>query len=160
MTLKKTLPLLLATLLLAACSGQTLRGDWNVYEEPENQNKAIQELLKMHRELDKPNFNNLERVIVLRMSVGGQKVEVTSLAPTSIIAEPNRGNLTLFNLNDRKTLVIFTRDGKNIRAYRKEIPLAEIVPGQTLRFPVAENPGEIVLKDIVFNQIISPESGE
>ena len=156
MILSKTLPLLLATILLSACAHQALSGDWSTYEDPKNPNKAIQQLLKMHRDLDKPTIN-LDRVLVLRMTVGDQKLEVTSLAPTSIIAEPNRGNLTLFNLGDRKKLIIFTRDGKNIRAYRKDIPLADIVPGKTIRFPVAQNPGDIVIKDIVFNELISPE---
>lgn len=157
MTTIRTLSIaVLAALLTACASNEALRGDWSVFEDAENPTNAIQTLLKMNRDLDKPTFN-LDRVLVLRMTIDGKRLEVTSLAPTSIISEPNRGNLTLFNMGDRKSLVLFTRDGKNIRAYRKEIPLDQIKPGMSLRFPVAEDPGNIVLKEITFDRLISPE---
>jgi hypothetical protein len=140
-------------LLVAACAQVPLQGPWSVIDDPASEGMAIQKIVAAQKALEKPT-PNFDRVIVLRMLMEGQRVEVTSIAPSSIVAEPARGNLTIFNIGDRKTLILFTRDGKNIKGYRREIPLAELQPGATFRFPVAQDPGVVVEREFVVDKVI------
>jgi hypothetical protein len=144
-------------LLIAGCVHQgAFSGPWTVIDVPGDQNMTIQKILATQQSLDKP-APNLDRVMILRMTIDGKRVETTSIAPSKIIAEPARGNLTLFNLTDRKKLVLFTRDGKGIRGYLMEIPVSELLPGKAFDFPVAQDPGEVVLKTITVEQLIVQE---
>lgn len=111
-------------------------------------------VIAMQKELEKPSLS-LDRVIVIRMTMDGQRVEVASVAPTTIVAQPAAGNRSIFTLNPaRDTLILFTRDGRRIKGYRTEIPMSEIQPGKTFRFPVAQDPGEVVDKAFTVDKVI------
>ncbi|HEY6896982.1 MAG TPA: hypothetical protein VI279_06950 [Rhodocyclaceae bacterium] len=104
-------------------------------------------------ELEKPSLS-LDRVMILRMTINGERADVSSLVPGVIVAEPNRGNRTIMNLSDRKKLVLFTRDGLHIKGYRSEIPVEQLTAGRTFVFPVAQNPGEVVDKTFVVEKLV------
>lgn len=111
-------------------------------------------IIAMQKELEKPSFQ-LDRVSVLRMTMNGEKLEVSSIAPTVIFATQAAGNRTVLNLaTEKDKLVLFTRDGRKIKAYRTSIPVAELQPGKTFSFPVAQDPGEVVTKQFTVTQFI------
>ncbi len=111
-------------------------------------------IIAMQKELESsvPSF---EKVTVVRFEVEGKLLEVHSIAPTVIVAEPARGNRTILNLGAAPDkLVLFTRDGRNIKGYRLEIPRAELRPGKRFRFPLAQDPGEVVTREFAVKQVI------
>lgn len=111
-------------------------------------------IIAMQKELERPS-TDIATVTVMRFEVDGKRLEVHSISPTVIVAEPARGNRTILNFGaiaDR--LVLFTRDGRNIKGYRLEIPRAELKPGKRFRFPVAQDPGEIVTREFTVTQVI------
>ncbi len=133
---------------LAACAHQPEMhsGPWATIE-------GAEKIVAMQKELDAPSLA-LDKVISIRMSMDGERIEVANVLPTVIIAKPNQGNRTILNLGNREKLVLFTRDGRNIKGYRMEIPIAELVPGKSFRFPVARDPGEVVQKSFVVDRVI------
>ena len=146
MKMKSTLFLL--AILVAGCAQLPLGGDGITTIE------GAEAIIAMQKELEKPSLS-LEKVTVIRFEVDGKRLEVVSIAPTVIVAEPARGNRTILNLGgvaDR--LVLFTRDGRNIKGYRMEIPRAELQPGKRFSFPVAQDPGEVVQRDFTVTQVI------
>lgn len=146
MKLKST-PALLAA-LLAACAQLPAGGDGIITIE------GADNIIAMQKDLEKPSLS-LEKVTVIRFEFDGKRLEVNSVAPTVIVAEPARGNRTVFNLGVKPgVLVLFTRDGRNIKGYRLEIPRAELQPGKRFRFPVAQDPGEVVPRDFNVTQVI------
>lgn len=114
---------------------------------------GAEKIVSQQRELEKPSFA-IEKVVILRMTMDGKRLDVSSVSPTVIVAEPARGNRTIFNVSNQKTLVLFTRDGRNIKGYRQEIPLSELTPGKAIRFPVAQDPGEVVEKTLVVDRVM------
>lgn len=133
----------LVGVLGAGCAHQPL---WSVMEGADN-------IVAMQKSLEMPG-GGLEKVMILRLVVDGQRLEVTSLGPTVIVAEAARGNRTIFNLGGQKFLTLFTRDGKNIRGYRLDIPVGDLLSGKEFRFPVAQDSGDVVEKRIVIDRLI------
>lgn len=116
--------------------------------------EGAEKIIAMQKELERPSFN-LDRVTVIRMTMDGQRLEVATLAPTMIVAEPARGNRSILTFNAaRDKLILFTRDGRRIKGYRTEIPLGDLTPGATFTFPVAQDPGEVVDKTFVVDKVI------
>jgi hypothetical protein len=146
--LKFVLPAIV-TLLFAGCAhqaGQNSQGPWSTIDGADN-------IIVMQRELEKPSFA-LDKVMIVRMTMDGTRFEVASIAPTVIVAQPAAGNRTVMNFNDRQKLILFTRDGRNIKGYRMEIPVAELKEGKIFRFPVAQDPGEVVEKSFSVDKVI------
>lgn len=140
--------LFVMALLVAACAhqGPFTAGAWSVIDGADN-------IIALQKELEKPSFA-LDKVVVLRMTMNDRRIEVASVAPTVIVAQPAAGNRTVMNLNNRDKLVLFTRDGRNIKGYRMEIPVSELTPGKTFHFPVAQDPGEVVEKIFTVDKVI------
>lgn len=143
--------LLVATVLLglAGCAHQvaTLAEPWITIE-------GAEKIVAIQKEVEAPSLS-LDKVTIVRMTMDGERIEVTSPFPTVIIAQPHQGNRTAFNLGSRTSLVLFTRDGQRIKGYRMEIPLVDMVPGKTFRFPVARDPGEVVERTFVVDKVIT-----
>lgn len=134
---------------LAGCAHQaaTVAEPWITIE-------GVDQIVAMQREAEAPSLA-LDKVTIVRMTMDGERIEAASLLPTVIVAQPHQGNRTALNIGNRTTLVLFTRDGKKIKGYRMEIPLAELVPGKTFRFPVARDPGEVVERTFVVDKVIT-----
>lgn len=146
MKLKSTLILLVT--LLAGCAQLPSGGDGITTIE------GADAIIAMQNELERP-LPSFEKVTVVRFDLDGKRLEVHSIAPTVIIAEPMRGNRTIISLGVRpERLVLFTRDGRNIKGYRLEVPRAELQPGKRFSFPVAQDPGEVVLREFTVTQVI------
>ena len=146
MKLKSSL-ILLAT-LLAGCAQLPVGDDGITTIE------GADAIIAMQKELEKPS-PSFEKVTVVRFDLDGKRLEVHSITPTVIVAEPARGNRTILNLGATPDkLVLFTRDGRNIKGYRLEIPRAELKPGKRFRFPVAQDPGEVVPREFTVTQVI------
>lgn len=146
MKLKSTLSLVLV--LLGACAQLPIGGDGIVTIE------GASSIIAMQSELEKPS-PSFEKVTLVRFDVEGARIEVNSIAPTAIIAQPMRGNLTILNLGATPgKLVLFTRDGRSIKGYRMEIPRDELQPGKRFIFPLAQDPGEVVPREFTVTQVI------
>jgi hypothetical protein len=141
--MRRSILVAVCTTSLVACVSQPT---WSTIE-------GTEKILALQHKLEKPSFA-LEKVVILRMSMDGRRLEVSSVSPTVIVAEPARGNRTIFNLSNKNSLVLFTRDGRNIKGYREEIPLSELIPGKSIRFPVAQDPGEVVEKILVVDRVL------
>jgi len=138
-----------ALLGLAGCAHQaaTPAEPWVTIE-------GVDQIVAMQKEAEAPSLA-LDKVTIVRMTLDGERIEVASLMPTVIVAQPHQGNRTALNLASRTSLVLFTRDGRKIKGYRMEIPLADMVPGKTFRFPVARDPGEVVERTFVVEKVIT-----
>ncbi len=146
MKLKFTLTLLLA--LLAGCAQLPSADDRMTTIE------GADAIVAMQKDLAKPT-PDFEKVTILRFDVEGKRLDVHSISPTIIIAQPARGNVTMLNLGAKQDrLILFTRDGLKIKGYRLEIPRTELQPGKRFRFPVAQDPGEVVLREFTVTQVI------
>lgn len=146
MKLNSTLFLLVA--LLAGCAQLPVGDDRMTTIEGANA------IIAMQKMLEQPSIS-LDKVTVVRFDVEGKSIDVHSISPTMVVAEPARGNLTILNLGavpDR--LVLFTRDGRNIKGYRLEILRSELQPGKRFFFPVAQDPGEVVRREFIVTQVI------
>ena len=141
--MQKFLLSVIGTLSLVACVHQPT---WSVVD-------GAEKVVAMQKDLEKPNLG-IERVTILRLSMEGKRLEVSSISPTVIVAEPARGNRTVLNISDQQKLVLFTRDGKNIKGYRQEFPLSDLTPGKVINFPMAQDPGEVVEKTLTVERLI------
>lgn len=141
-------PLFLLVALLAACAQLPVGGDGITTIE------GADAVIAMQKVLEKPS-PSFEKVTVVRFELDGKRLEVHSITPTVIVAEPARGNRTILNLGAVPgKLVLFTRDGRNIKGYRLEIPRSELQPGKRFSFPVAQDPGEVVQREFTVTQVI------
>lgn len=141
--MRKFLLGLIFAVLVPACANQAT---WTTID-------GADKIIAAQKELERPAFITNPALIV-RLDVDGKRIDVSSLVPTEIVIERAKGNRTIFNLSDRKNLVLFTRDGRNIKGYKLVVPIAELVPGKTIVFPVVQEPGEAVEKQLKVLQVI------
>ena len=119
----------------------------------------VREIAAARKEVSKPSLD-LTHVMVLRMNNDkGQRVEVTSIGPAVIGAQKNgapAARTTFAFTPKRDNLILFTQDVPKFKAYRKEIPVAELVPGKAFRFPVVQESGEVLEQAFTVEQAIVP----
>ncbi|MDP2783344.1 MAG: hypothetical protein Q8O38_01930 [Sulfurimicrobium sp.] len=119
----------------------------------------VKEIAAKRTEISKPSLD-LTHVMVLRMNNDkGQRVEVTSIGPAVIGAQKNgapAAKTTFAFTPKRDNLILFTQDVPKIKAYRKEIPVAELVPGKVFSFPVVQESGEVLEQTFTVERIIVP----
>ena len=85
---------------------------------------------------------DLSVVYVIRLTVDGRPVEVTSLAPTLVSNDLNGTHwaASVFAYTaDKSALVLFSRDPASGAGYRLTLPVAELTEGHEFRFPVLSN---------------------
>ena len=119
--------------------------------------KDVNQYAAMRQELSKPNLS-FKDVIIVRLKDNGQRVEFTSIGPATIGAAKNGppAAKTLFTFSeDRQQVILFSQDVKNWKAFRKEIPLSQLVPGFSFRFPVVQESGEVVEQTYTVEQVIT-----
>lgn len=119
--------------------------------------KDLQQIAAIRKQVNKPNMA-LDKVVVLRLSNdAGKRVELASLAP-AVIGRQDGGApaaRTVFNFSpDRERIVLFTQDVPHWTAYRMELQLDQLKPGETFRFPVVQESGEVVVKSFAVEQVI------
>ena len=142
---KKILIICLA--ILAGCAGT----DWVVISD-------VKQIAAMREEISKPNLSFNDVLIIRMKTEAGKRIEVTSIGPSVVSAQKDGAPAarTTFALTlKRDTLVLFTQDVPHWKAFRKEIPVAQLVPGKAFRFPVVQESGEVQQQTFTIEQIIT-----
>lgn len=137
--------------VLAGCATT----DWVVIDDVKHEGKQIAAL---REEIDKPNLSFNDVLIIRMRTETGNRVEVTSIAPSVVSAQkdgPPAARTTFALTSKRDYLVLFTQDVPNWKAFRKEIQVDQLVPGKTFRFPVVQESGEIQQKTFTVEKIIT-----
>ncbi len=111
----------------------------------------------MQTEMEQATFD-LSQITVARLKLDGRPIEVASITP-AVVGFAKVGGVmskTIFRFSDKRdTLVLFTRDQKNGKAYRVDLPVTEIVAGKTLKFPVLRPNGDLAEQTLVFEALFT-----
>lgn len=133
--------------ILAGCAGT----DWATISD-------VKQIAAMREEVSKPNLS-LNDVLIIRMKTEtGNRVEVTSIGPSVVSAQKGGAPAakTTFALTPKRDiLVLFTQDVPHMKAFRKEIPVAQLTPGKAFRFPVVQESGEVQQQTFTIEKIIT-----
>ncbi len=144
MTRLVAIMVLLVSTALAGCK------DGNVIDDP-------QRSAAMQTELEQANFD-LSQVTVARLKLDGRPIEVSSITPV-VVGFARVGGVTaktIFRFSDKRdALILFTRDQKNGKAYRIDVPLADITAGKSLTFPILTPRGELNQQTLLFEALIT-----
>lgn len=112
--------------------------------------------IQMEMEKGAPDFS---RVVVVRLTSGGKRVEVTSILP-AVIAEAQVSGQpakTIFRVNDAGTgLVMFSRDVPHNTSNRTEASFDELERNKGVVFPVVEADGSLKERKFVLEKIVIP----
>ena len=134
MTHRNTLAALLIGLGLSACATT----EWRTITDPAEIAATRTTASKVN-----PDFSKL---LILRLQRDGQRVEVTTLAPTIVGAAKDGppGARTLFTFTpERDKLVLFGQNVPEFKGFYQEIPFAELQPGKRFSFPVVQENGSV-----------------
>ena len=137
--------------ILAGCAAT----DWVVIDDVKHEGKQIAAL---RAEVSKPNLVFSDILVIRMKTEAGTQAEVTSIAPSVISAQkdgPPAARTTFAIAPKRDALVLFTQDVPHWKAFRKEIPVTDLVPGKTFRFPVVQASGEIQTQTFAIEKIIT-----
>ena len=110
----------------------------------------------MREELGKPNLA-FDKVTIVRLKNKAERVEVTSIGPAVIGAARNGppAAKTLFTFSqERDRIILFSQDVKNWKAFSKEIPVSQLIPGFVFHFPVVQESGEVVEQTYTVERVI------
>ena len=147
MSYRRTLAILLIVLGMVACATP----DWRTITD-------VKEIAATRAAVNKASPDlDLSRIIVLRLQLDGQRVEVTSLAPSVIGAAKGGppGARTVFAFTAaRDKLVLFGQNVPEFKGFYQEIPFAELQPGKSFRFPVVQEDGSVVEKKFTVEKLI------
>lgn len=137
------------TLALCACSAEK---DFTVVQDQ----AQIQQLMK---DLEQVSFD-LSKVLVARLSMGGQEMDATSLTPVSMGGKSKTDSRTILKVDSKsQTLMLFTYDAAGTKAYQAAIDLKSVDAGSKLKnevvFPVADATGVIQEKIIRLDKVLS-----
>ena len=119
--------------------------------------KDVKKYSAMREELGKPNLA-FQNVTIVRLKNKGERVEFTSIGPAVIGAAKNGppAAKTLFTFSpERDRVILFSQDVRNWKAFSKEIPVSQLVPGFTFHFPVVQETGEVVEQTYAVEQVIT-----
>lgn len=141
-----TIAMLVITAALSACAAN----EWRTITD-------VKEIAATRTVVSKPN-PDLAKVIVLRLQRNGQRMDVNSLAPTTVGAAKNGppGARTLFAFTPaRDKLVLFGQNVPEFKGFHQEIPVAELLPGKTFHFPVVQDDGSVMTEAFVVEKLIT-----
>lgn len=133
--------------VLSGCAGT----DWATISD-------VRQIAAMREEISKPNLSFNDVLIIRMKTETGNRVEVTSIGPTVVSAQKGGAPAarTTFALTPKRDiLVLFTQDVPHWKAFRKEIPVAQLTPGKAFRFPVVQESGEIQQQTFTIERIIT-----
>ena len=117
----------------------------------------VKEIAATRTTVNKPSMD-LSKVIILRLQVDGNRVEVTSIGPATIGYEKNGppGARTLFSFNtSREKLVLFGQNVPEFKGFYQEIPVSDLLPGKRFSFPVVQEDGSVKDKEFTVEKLIS-----
>jgi hypothetical protein len=146
MTYRNTLAALLISLGLAACASS----EWRTITD-------VKEIAATRTAVSKSSLD-LSKVLILRLQSNGKRIEVTSLAPSTIGAATNGlpGARTLFNFTpERDKLRLFGQNVSEFKGFYQEIPVSELQPGKRFRFPVVQDDGSVKEQEFTVEKLIT-----
>lgn len=133
--------------VLAGCAGT----DWATISD-------VRQIAAMREEISKTNLSFNDVLIIRMKTETGNRVEVTSIGPSVVSAQKGGAPAarTTFALTPKRDiLVLFTQDVPHWKAFRKEIPVAQLTPGKAFRFPVVQESGEVQQQTFTIEKIIT-----
>jgi hypothetical protein len=115
--------------------------------------------LTLQQEMEKATMD-FSRVVVVRLTSEGKRVEVTSVMP-AVIAEAQvsgQSAKTIFRVNDAgNALVMFSRDVPHNTSNRTEISFAELERKKGVVFPVVVADGSLKEREFALEKIVIPQ---
>lgn len=143
MKLQLLIASLLLSLSLSACK------DAHVIDDPAK-------ITATQQELEQATFD-LSQVMVAKLKLGDRAIEVTSLTPV-IAVQANVGGVqakTILRFSDKRDmLTLFTRDVKNKKAYRVDVPVADLQAKKSVKFPILSANGEVTEQVVTFDSLL------
>jgi hypothetical protein len=118
----------------------------------------VKQIAAMREEISKPNLTFNDVLIIRMQTETGTRVEVTSIGPAVVSAQKGGAPAarTTFALTaKRDIMVLFSQDVPHWKAFHKEIPVAQLVPGKTFRFPVVQESGEVKTQTFTIERVIT-----
>lgn len=115
--------------------------------------------LTLQQEMEKATMD-FSRVVVVRLTSEGKRVEVSSVMP-AVIAEARvsgQSAKTIFRVNDAgNALVMFSRDVPHNTSNRTEISFAELERKKGVVFPVVAADGSLKEREFALEKIVIPQ---
>ncbi len=133
--------------VLAGCAGT----DWATISD-------VRQIAAMREEISKPNLSFNDVLIIRMKTETGNRVDITSIGPSVVSAQKGgapAARTTFALTSKRDILVLFTQDVPHWKAFRKEIPVAQLTPGMAFRFPVVQESGEVKTQTFTIEKIIT-----
>ena len=146
MTHRSTLAALIISLGLAACATP----EWRTITD-------VKEIAATRTTVSKPNLD-FSKVIILRLQLNGQRVEVTNIGPSTIGAAKDGppGARTIFTFTPNSDrLVLFGQNVPEFKGFYQEIPIADLQPGKSMRFPVVQDDGSVKEQEFTVEKLIT-----
>lgn len=124
----KLIAVLLNVLLMLGCAEN--------YDDRMSSLNDKGKLLERQKELQKASFD-LSKVSVARLTIDGEKREVTSLMPLNL--SEFKDSLTLLTFNGKQDqLVLFTYDALLGKGYEVSLVLSDFESKKKIKFPVVD----------------------
>lgn len=113
----------------------------------------------MQADMEKASMD-FSRVVVVRLTSEGKRVEVTSVMPAPISQAEVAGQSakTIFAVNGAGNgLILFSRDILKASSFRTEMKFAELESGKGFKFPVVQADGSLQEREYVLEKIVIPQ---
>ena len=114
--------------------------------------------LAVQQEMGKGGMD-FSRVVVVRLTSEGRRVEVTSILPAVIAEAQVEGQpaMTIFRVNDAGNgLVMFSRDALHRTSNRIEVSFADLERKKGVVFPVVTADGRLIEREFLLEKIVTP----
>ncbi|MDP2783782.1 MAG: hypothetical protein Q8O38_04220 [Sulfurimicrobium sp.] len=113
----------------------------------------------MQAEMEKASMD-FSRVVVVRLTSEGKRVEVTSVMPNTIALVDVAGQSakTIFAVNAAGNgVILFSRDILKASSFRTEMKFAELERKKGFTFPVVQADGSLQERAYVLEKIVIPQ---
>jgi hypothetical protein len=102
---------------------------------------------------------DFSRVVIVRLTSEGRRVEVTSVLPAVIAEARVEGQpaMTIFRVNEAgNALVMFSRDAPRRTSNRVEVSFADLESRKGVVFPVVTADGSLKEREFLLEKIVVP----
>lgn len=113
----------------------------------------------MQADMEKASMD-FSRVVVVRLTSEGKRVEVTSVMPAPIAQAEVAGQSakTIFAVNAAGNgLILFSRDILKASSFRTEMKFTELESRKGFKFPVVQADGSLQEREYVLEKIVIPQ---
>lgn len=127
-------------------------------EQPPAEARKIDPHLQLQLDMEKGTMD-LSRVLIIRLTLAGKRLEVTSLTPTVVAEAQVAGQpaKTLFKVNDQKDLfLLFSRDAQKNASVTTTMAIDKLGPGTKFSFPVVQPDGSLKKEEFTVERVLRP----